>query len=122
MYGAGLALSAMIIKEKSVNGLSVLTLTGRLDIFSRNAFKDRTDKYCEPGTKGLILDFQGVTFMDSVGLGILTLVAKHFQKLKSRIIVVNPQNQVKTLLLEMKLGRLVPLYHTDETFSQFSQL
>jgi len=112
----------MIIKEKIVNGLSVLSLTGKLDIFSKNTFKDTTDKYCETGTKGLILDFQGVTFMDSVGLGILTMVAKNFQKLRSRIILVNPQNHVKTLLLETKLGRLVPMYHTDAAFSQFSQL
>ena len=112
----------MIIKEKIVNGLSVLSLTGKLDIFSKNTFIDTTDKYCETGTKGLILDFHGVTFMDSVRLGILTMVAKNFQKLRSRIILVNPQNQVKTLLLDTKLGRLVPMYHTDAAFSQFSQL
>ena len=56
----------MIIKEKTVNGLAVLSLNGKLDIFSRNAFKETSDRYLENGAKGLILDFERITFVDSV--------------------------------------------------------
>lgn len=112
----------MIIKEKTMNGLPVMSLSGKLDIFSRNAFKEAAEKYMETDTKGLILDFQGITFVDSVGLGVLAVVAKTFQKLKGRIILVNPQGQVKSLFLEMNLSKLIPMYVTDEEFSQFSAL
>lgn len=112
----------MIIKEKTMNGLPVLSLSGRLDFFSRNAFKETAEKYTEMHTKGLILDLQGVTFMDSVGVGALTTVAKTFQKLKGRMILVNPQEQVKSLLCEMKLEKILPMYKSDEQFSQFFQL
>jgi anti-sigma B factor antagonist len=109
----------MIIKEKTMNGLPVMSLSGKLDIFSRNAFKEAAEKYTETGTKGLILDFQGITFVDSVGLGVLAIVAKTFQKLKGRVILVNPQGQVKSLFLEMNLAKMIPMYKTDEDFSQF---
>jgi anti-anti-sigma factor len=112
----------MIMKEKTMNGLPVLSLSGKLDIFSRNAFKETAEKYTEMGAKGLILDFQGITFVDSVGLGVLAIVAKTFQKLKGRIILVNPQDQVKSLFLEMNLEKMIPMYKTDEQFSQFSEL
>jgi anti-anti-sigma factor len=112
----------MIIKEKTVNGLAVLSLNGKLDIFSKNAFKETSDKYLENGTKGLILDFERITFVDSVGLGILAIVAKTFQKVKGRVILVNPQEQVKSIFLEMNLGKMIPMYKTDETYSQFSEL
>ena len=112
----------MIIKEKTVNGLPILCLNGKLDIFSKNNFRETAEKYRETGGKGLILDFEGITFVDSVGLGALTLVAKTFQKLKGRVILVNPQEQVKSMFVEMNVGKIVPMYKTDESYSQFSAI
>jgi anti-anti-sigma factor len=112
----------MIIKEKTVNGLPILCLNGKLDIFSKNNFRETAEKYRETGGKGLILDFEGITFVDSVGLGTLTLVAKTFQKLKGRVILVNPQEQVKSMFVEMNVGKIVPMYKTDESYSQFSAI
>lgn len=112
----------MIIKEKTVNGLPILCLNGKLDIFSKNNFRETAEKYQETGSKGLILDFEGVTFVDSDGLGTLTLVAKTFQKLKRRVILINPQEQVKSIFVKMNLGKIIPIYKTDESYSQFSEI
>lgn len=112
----------MIIKEKTVNGLPILCLNGKLDIFSRNNFMETAEKYRETGGKGLILDFEGITFVDSDGLGILTIVARNFQKLKGRVILVNPQEQVKSIFVKMNFGKIIPMYKTDESYSQFSEI
>jgi len=112
----------MVIREKTVNGLPILCLNGKLDIFSKNNFRETAEKYRETGGKGLILDFAGITFVDSVGLGTLTIVAKTFQKLKGRVILVNPQEQVKSIFLEMNFGKIIPMYKTDESYSQFSEI
>ncbi len=112
----------MIIKEKTVNGLPILSLHGKLDIFSKNAFKETTEKYQGTGTKGIILDFEGITFVDSVGLGILTVMARTFQKLQGRVILVNPQEQVKSIFVEMNLGKMIPMFKTDKDYTQFSEL
>lgn len=112
----------MVIKEKMVNNLPVLSLSGKLDIFSKNALKDVADRYKESGAKGLILDLEGITFIDSVGIGILTLVAQMFQKLKGRVIMVNPQDQVQAVLKEINLDKLIPMYKADAEFSQFLEI
>ncbi len=112
----------MIIKEKTVNGLSVLCLNGKLDIFSKNTLKETAEHCQENGAKGLILDMQGVTFVDSIGLGVLVIVAKSFQKLKGRVILVNPQEQIQSLFLEMNLEKMIPMYKTDDSYSQFAEL
>ena len=112
----------MIIKEKTVNGLPILCLNGKLDIFSKNNFRETAEKYQEAGAKGLILDFDGITFVDSDGLGILTTVARTFQKLKGRVILVNPQEQVKSIFVEMNFEKIIPMYKTDENYSQFSEI
>jgi anti-sigma B factor antagonist len=112
----------MVIKERTMNGLPVVSLSGKLDIFSKNAFKETVDQYTDSNSKGLILDFQGVTFLDSVGLGALVVLARTFLKLKGRMIIVNPQDHVKSLLCEMQMGKMVPMYATDADFSTFSEL
>ena len=112
----------MIIKEKTVNGLPILCLNGKLDVFSKNNFKEMVEKYQGTGTQGLILDFEGTTFVDSIGLGTLTFVGKIFQKLKGRVILVNPQEPVKSLFLKMNIGEIIPMYKTDESYSQFSEI
>ncbi len=112
----------MIIKQKKVNGLSVLCLNGKLDIFSKNTLKETAENCRENGAKGLILDMQGISFVDSIGLGMLVIVARSFQKLKGRVILVNPQEQILASFLEMKLGKLIPIYKTDESYAQFAAL
>jgi len=112
----------MIIKEKTVNGLPILCLKGKLDIFSKNTFRETAEKYQKTGGKGLILDFAGITFVDSDGLGILTIVARTFQIMKGRVILVNPQEQVKAIFVKMDFGKIIPMYKTDESYSQFSEI
>jgi anti-anti-sigma factor len=60
--------------------------------------------------------------VDSVGLGILTVVARNFQKLQGRVILVNPQEQVKSIFVGMNLGKMIPMYKTDKDYTQFSEL
>ena len=111
----------MVIKEKSVNGMHVLTLIGRLDIFSRNNFREVIENHKKAGTKGLIIDLQGVTFIDSVGIGALVVAGKTFQSVKGKIILANPQDSVKSALDAMNLSALLPVFTTDNEYSQFSQ-
>jgi hypothetical protein len=51
-----------------------------------------------------------------------SLVVKTFQKLKGRVILVNPQEQVKSMFVEMNVGKVIPMYKTDESYSQFSEV
>ena len=112
----------MVIKEKTVNDLPVVSLMGRLDLFSKNAFQELLEKHRNLGTKGLIVDLKGVSFIDSVGLGMLTVAAKTFQGVKGKLILVNPQDTVKHILDQMNFSKVLPLFSADDEFSQFSQL
>lgn len=112
----------MVIKEKSVNGMHVLSLIGKLDIFSRNNFRDTIENHKKSGTKGLIIDMHGISFIDSVGVGALVLAAKTFQGSKGKVILVNPQDTVKKVLAQMNLSQLLPVFATDENFSSFSEM
>ncbi len=111
----------MVIKEKMVNGMHVLSLTGKLDIFSRNSFRDTIENHKNNGAKGLIVDLQGVSFIDSVGIGALVLAAKTFRTIKGKVILVNPQDIVKTALSAMNLSATLPIFEADSEYTTFTQ-
>ncbi|WP_447971403.1 STAS domain-containing protein [Nitrospira sp. M1] len=117
-----LSVVTMVIKQKSVNGMQVLSLIGKLDIFSKNNFNETIDYHRELETQGIILDIRGVTFIDSIGVGALVSAAKIFQGLKRRLILVNPQETVRNVLEQVNMFQLIPTFTTDEEFSSFSKL
>ncbi|HEY0357517.1 MAG TPA: STAS domain-containing protein [Mycobacteriales bacterium] len=49
----------------------VATVTGALDLASVTAIRDRLHGHVYAGTRHLVLDLSGVTFLDSVGLSLL---------------------------------------------------
>lgn len=59
----------MIIKERETQGVPILVLSGRLDMFAKNAFKEAIAKHREAQAKRVIVDMKAVSFIDSAGLG-----------------------------------------------------
>jgi len=112
----------MVIKQKSVNGMQVLSLIGKLDIFSKNNFNETIDYHREQGTKGIILNIRGVTFIDSVGIGALVSAAKIFKQMKGKVLLVNPQETVQHILEQTNIVQLIPIFSADEAYSTFSTL
>jgi len=112
----------MIIKERETQGVPVLILSGKLDMFARNAFKEAIAKFREAHTKRVILDMKGVSFIDSEGLGGLALAVKAFQEFKGGLIVVNPQDAVKSILQNVDFFFFFPLFQANEDYTTFSPL
>ena len=111
----------MLIKEKNANGVPVLALTGKLDIFAKNAFGEALEKHQKQGGK-LLLDFKGISFIDSIGIGTLVVAAKAFEKLKGALILVNPTEPVHAILTQMKLHDILTILAASENYSSFSKI
>jgi len=111
----------MLIKEKDANGVPVLALTGKLDIFAKNAFREALEKHQKQGGK-LLLDFKGISFIDSIGIGTLVVAAKAFEKLKGALILVNPTEPVHAILTQMKLPDILTILAASENYSSFSKI
>jgi len=112
----------MIIKERETQGVPILVLSGKLDMFAKNAFKEAIEKHREAQAKRVIVDMKAVSFIDSVGLGGLALAVKAFQELKGSVIIVNPQDTVKSILQNVNFSKLLPMFETNEDYTTFSAL
>ena len=112
----------MHVAERIQHDTLILMISGRVTFYSRKVFQALVKTAKFSSAKHVIFNLEGVTFLDSVGLGALVLLAKKFLKLKGRMIIVNPQDPVKTLLSEMHMEKIIPMYTTDPEFSTFSVL
>ena len=110
----------MIIKEKEMQGVPVLILSGKLDLFAKNAFKDIMQKHKENRTKRVLIDLKSVSFIDSAGLGVLAVAVKMFQEIKGNLILVNPQDMVKGILQNANFSALLPMFNTNDDYTEFS--
>ena len=104
----------MTITESSNNGNNVLRLNGRFDFHARVAIQTAIGKAEQGGARHIILNLQGVSYMDSAALGILVLMHKQLTAQHIHVTMVNPQPFVKGILELAKMDKLFPIHATEE--------
>ncbi|MEC4674154.1 MAG: STAS domain-containing protein [Nitrospirota bacterium] len=112
----------MIIKEREMQGVPVLILSGKLDLFAKNSLKEVIQKHKENKTQRVLIDMKSVSFIDSAGLGILAVAVKMFKDIKGNLILVNPQEMVKGALQNANFASLIPMFNTNDDYTEFSPL
>ncbi len=90
-------------------GQRILQLKGPVTLATVFAFQSivRADS-----TPTLILDFTGVPYMDSAGLGVLVATYIAYKKSGQKIGLVGMNDRVRALLQMTKVGELFPTYPT----------
>lgn len=101
----------MNLKTTEENGVTVLTLTGDLVIGEPEAtFKRTVIRLLEEGKTRLLVDLQGVGFLDSSGLGALVRALTNSQKEGGQTKLVHAGPQIRKLLEMTKLDSVFELH------------
>jgi anti-anti-sigma factor len=93
----------------SANDVTILTLSGPLTISTLFDFQTAVRK---PDLKSTIIDFSGVPYMDSAGLGIVLSHWAHTQRIGVKFAAVAISERVKVLLEMTGVASLLPSYPT----------
>ena len=72
----------------------VLGLAGELDIGTSDRFEHELDAILDSGARRLVVDLLGITFLGSVGLGLLTRAAKRTRALGGECVVVSDDPRI----------------------------
>ena len=99
---------------RGAKGATVVDLHGRLDMNARWHFKAIMNQCCLNESEHLIINLSGLTFIDSAGLGFLVTAYMQFTGLKRRMTWIQPKGVVATMLDELKLQELVPIFKTEK--------
>ena len=72
----------------------VVALAGELDIGTSDRFEQELDTLLDCGARRLVIDLLGITFLGSVGLGLLTRAAKRTRELGGECVVVSDDPRI----------------------------
>ncbi len=91
---------------------ATLRMEGRLTFEHHQAFKATAYPILdEAGTKELIIDLGGVTYMDSSSLGMLLLLREKADTKSIKVALHRPSPSVQTILKVVQFDRLFEIQH-----------
>jgi anti-sigma B factor antagonist len=96
------------------NGVTVVAPTGRLDVAGAPALKDAISEAVKNGQPRVVLDMEGVSFVDSTGLGSVIAALKQIRSSQGDLRLAAPNQQVRVVLELTTLDRVFPYYSTVE--------
>lgn len=103
-----------IADEGAERGPPVLALYGEVDQYVAGELRDRLSAAIDEGGAALVLDLSGVTFVDSMGLGILLNALKRMALGGGELRLVVPRNHVRRVFELTLLDRAFTLDPTRE--------
>ena len=100
----------MDIQAKSADRKLLLFFQGEMDHHgARNALKEVEMAIDAALPKQLVMDFTGVTFMDSSGIALILRAQQRMQLLEGGLMVCNVPAQARRVLDAAGIGRLVTI-------------
>jgi len=103
----------MKVNQGSLLGHSILYLEGRLDTAAVTQYRDQLLSEAETADK-LLLNFSGVDYVDSSGLGLIVSMIKRIRENNGELAVCNLSAQVQTLFELTRLTQIMTIYETEE--------
>ena len=104
----------MHITERRVGHSIILDLVGELTYANRSTFKGAVERSKQAGCRHLILNMEGVRFLDSSALGMLALLSQSLKVSQGVVSLLHPQNYVREIITLANLHRMLPVYNTEQ--------
>ncbi len=83
--------------ESNDNAKGVIAIKGEIDIYSAPDFKESLYDAIGEGQQDIILDCTDLSYIDSMGLGILVGALKRIKEQNHNIVIKNPKSTVRKL-------------------------
>lgn len=95
-------------------GVTVVAPTGRLDVAGAPALREAISGLTENGAPRVVIDMEGVSFVDSTGLGSVIAALKQIRNRQGELRLAAPNQQARVVLELTTLDRVFPYYPTLE--------
>ena len=105
---------ALEIHQREREGIAILDLKGRITAGQEaGALREKVSQDIAAGTRSLVLNMDGVDYVDSTGLGALVMSATTARKAGGNVKLVNLNRRNIELLVMTKLATVFEIF-TDE--------
>jgi anti-sigma B factor antagonist len=100
--------------RQTEGGVTVVAPTGRLDVAGAPALKDAISELPQNGQPRVVIDMEGVSFVDSTGLGSVIAALKQIRNRQGELRLAAPNQQVRVVLELTTLDKVFPYFATLE--------
>lgn len=100
------------VSTRDARGCTVVRVGGELDMDTRPELQGLLEGLVGDGVRQVVLDFAGVSFMDSSGLGLLVDVLKLLRDRGGRLCLASVQAPVRDVLVLSALDQVLDIYDT----------
>ncbi len=100
--------------RQTEGGITVVAPTGRLDVAGAPALKDAITEVVKSGPPLVVIDMEGISFVDSTGLGSVISALKQIRGSQGDLRLAAPNQQVRVVLELTTLDRVFPYFATVE--------
>ncbi len=103
-----------VVAKPRANGVCVISLRGDIGAETVNDFKMKIDGIINNSTKKYIMDFQEVTYLNSIGVGAVAAALKKAKKFQGNIKLINVSPSVQELFEMTRLTKVFEIFDTEE--------
>ena len=101
--------------ETVEGGITKIRLSGRMDVQGTSTIETRFTAHAVKDNAAVIVDMSGVSFLASIGIRALILVAKALEQRHGRIALLNPDAAVRKVLEMAGVDSLIPVCDSLES-------
>lgn len=105
----------MDYKKEVIDNILNLDISG--DLIGENngpGLVEMLNDHINKGINKCIIDISGVRYMNSSGIGVLITILTKLRNKDGEVVLINPSEQVKKLLLITKLNNIFTIFDTKE--------
>ena len=105
------------------SGITVASLTGQLNLGSRLMdFEQAIKQRIYNGSRKMVLDLTGLTYIDSAGLGMVATCAGVMSKAGGKLVVVSAGGKINQMFAITRLDRVIGvLPKLDRALQEFAE-
>lgn len=92
------------------NNIRMIKLIGKLDIIGVGQIETKFAGYCGGEKARVVVDLSEVDFLASIGIRLLTLIAKSIASRGGRMVLLNPTADVQHVLEVTGIPAIIPVY------------
>jgi anti-anti-sigma factor len=96
----------------------IIQPSGILDSVQASQFRQEVVAALQEGARVIVIDFKGVTFMDSSGLGALVLSLKSVRSAGAQLFLCSINEQIKMLFELTNMDRVFEIFDDRQEFEQ----
>jgi anti-sigma B factor antagonist len=98
-----------------VNGSTVLTVRGEVDVYTAPRLRERLVELAGSGKYNVVVDLEAVDFLDSTGLGVLVGGLKRLRSHDGDLVLVSTQRRILKVFEITGLTKVFSIYDSVDS-------